>query len=177
QRIHATTSRKYDPQWVLEGDIKGCFDNISHEWLLRNVVMDRVILQKWLKAGFVEKATLFPTHKGTPQGGIISPCLANIVLDGMEKVLGQKFGSQRDADGRRSRHMRRLTKLNGVRVCRYAADFAISGSNKELLENEVKPVIEAFLTERGLELSAEKTKITHTTEGYDFLGQNVRRYM
>jgi RNA-directed DNA polymerase len=177
QRIHATTSRKYDPQWVLEGDIKGCFDNISHDWLLRNVVMDRVVLQKWLKAGFLEKATLFPTDKGTPQGGIISPCLANIVLDGMEKALGQIFGRQRDADGRRSRHMRRLTKLNGVRICRYADDFVISGSSRELLENEVKPVIEVFLKERGLELSDEKTKITHTTEGYDFLGQHVRRHI
>lgn len=177
QRIHATTSRKYDPQWVLEGDIKGCFDNIDHDWLLRNVVMDRVILHKWLKAGFLEKTTLFPTEKGTPQGGIISPCLANIVLDGMEAVLDKEFGSRRNLSGRRNRQMRRVTKLNGVRMCRYADDFVISGSSKELLETEVKPVIEAFLKERGLELSAEKTRITHTTEGYDFLGQNVRRYI
>lgn len=176
QRLFSTTSRKYDPQWVLEGDIKGCFDNISHDWLLENVVTDRVILRKWLKAGFMEKATLFPTQQGTPQGGIISPCLANAVLDGMEEALDNEFGSRRNLSGRRNRQMRRLTKLNGVRVCRYADDFIILGRSRELLEDRVKPVIMAFLKERGLELSLEKTKITHTTEGFDFLGQNVRRY-
>lgn len=70
ERIYGSISRKYDPQWILEGDIKGCFDNISHEWLLENVVTDRKILQMWLKAGYWEKAALFPTNKGTPQGGI-----------------------------------------------------------------------------------------------------------
>jgi RNA-directed DNA polymerase len=73
ERIYGSISRKADPQWVLEGDVKGCFDNISHEWLINNVVTDKVVLSKWLKAGYLEKAELFPTNNGTPQGGIISP--------------------------------------------------------------------------------------------------------
>lgn len=82
ERIFSSTSRRFDPQWILEGDIKGCFDNISHNWILEHVVTDRSTLQKWLKSGFMEKAKLFPTDKGTPQGGIISPCLSNLTLDG-----------------------------------------------------------------------------------------------
>jgi RNA-directed DNA polymerase len=77
--------------WVLEGDIRGCFDNISHEWMLRHIPTDKVILQKWLKAGFVENRILFPTEAGTPQGGIISPVLANLTLDGLEQRLNEHF--------------------------------------------------------------------------------------
>jgi RNA-directed DNA polymerase len=73
--------------WVLEADIKGCFDNISHEWMLHNIVMDKVVLQKWLKAGYVENGITYPTRKGTPQGGIISPTLSNMTLDGLEKAV------------------------------------------------------------------------------------------
>lgn len=171
------TSRKYDPEWVLEGDIKGCFDNISHEWLLEHIVTDRVILHKWLKAGFLENAQLFPTDQGTPQGGIISPCLANTVLDGIEELLDKEFGSRRNQSGRREGEKSRVCKANRIRFCRYADDFVILGSNKELLEKRVKPAIATFLKERGLELSAEKTKITHIAEGFDFLGQTIRKYI
>src|SRR5207245_1065120 len=79
-------------EWVLEGDIKSCYDRISHEWLLANVPMDKVILRKWLKAGFLEKGVLFATTEGTPQGGIISPALANRTLDGLEDLLKRKYG-------------------------------------------------------------------------------------
>ena len=79
--------RKHSPQWVLEGDIKGCFDAISHEWLLTHIPMEKAILKKWLKAGFIEKHVLSPTEAGTPQGGICSPVLANMTLDGLERVL------------------------------------------------------------------------------------------
>jgi len=72
---------------VLEGDIRGCFDNISHEWLLRNIAMDKVVLRKWLEAGYVEEETLFATEAGAPQGGIISPVLANLTLDGLEQAI------------------------------------------------------------------------------------------
>lgn len=177
QKLFHCTSRKYDPEWVLEGDIKGCFDNISHEWLLKHIVTDRVILHKWLKAGFLENAQLFPTGQGTPQGGIISPCLANAVLDGIEELLDKEFGSRRNLSGRRNREMRRACVANKIRFCRYADDFVILGTSKELLEKRVKPAIENFLKERGLELSAEKTMITHITEGFDFLGQTVRKYI
>jgi RNA-directed DNA polymerase len=151
-------SRGFSAQWVLEGDIKACFDGISHEWLLAHVPMDKKILRKWLKAGYMEKGRLFPTDAGTPQGGIISPTLANMTLDGLEKLLKSHW------EGRK------------VHLVRYADDFIITGESKELLEMEVKPQVEAFLMQRGLVLSLEKTTTTHITEGFDFLGQNVRKY-
>ena len=88
------------PQWVLEGDIKGCFDHISHEWMLKHILTDRGVLQKWLQAGYVENRTLFPTEAGTPQGGIISPTLANLTLDGLEQLLSRTL-PQTDVEGRR----------------------------------------------------------------------------
>ena len=79
--------RKKSAQWILEGDIKSCFDEISHDWLMSNILMDKGILRKWLKAGYIDRKKLFPTEAGTPQGGIISPTLSNMALDGLEKVL------------------------------------------------------------------------------------------
>jgi RNA-directed DNA polymerase len=158
-----------DTQWVLEGDIKSCFDRISHDWLLTHTPMDRVILKKWLTAGYMEKHVLHETTDGTPQGGIISPALANGALDGLERLLKEKYPKGRP-----------LKSLKGIRPCvnliRYADDFVITGKSKELLEGEVKPLVEQFLQERGLELSPTKTVITHVEKGFDFLGQNVRRY-
>jgi len=154
-------SRKNSPQWILEGDIKACFDEISHEWLLNNIPMDKRILQQWLKAGYIHEGRFSPTETGTPQGGIISPCLANMTLDGLETKL-----------------LADLLKRKGtnVNLIRYADDFIVTGRTKELLENEVKPRIEQFLKERGLELSQEKTRITHIKDGFDFLGWNIRKY-
>ncbi|EBE7826042.1 group II intron reverse transcriptase/maturase [Salmonella enterica subsp. enterica serovar Javiana] len=161
-------ARKGGAEWIMEGDIKGCFDNISHEWLLDNVLMDRKILHKWLKAGYVANRQLFPTEAGTPQGGIISPVLANITLDGLEPLLRTHFGRKFCFRGRTCSH-----KVNFVR---YADDFIITGSSREQLEQDVKPLIEEFMKERGLTLSPEKTKITHLDGGFDFLGQNIRKY-
>jgi RNA-directed DNA polymerase len=152
-------SKPNSATWVLEGDIKGCFDNISHEWMLRNIVMDKVVLQKWLKAGYVENGITYPTRKGTPQGGIISPTLSNMTLDGLEEAV-------RGAVPRRSR----------VNFVRYADDFIITGKSKRLLENQVKPAVEDFLAERGLELSKEKTVITYIKKGFTFLGQTFRKH-
>ena len=158
-------ARKGAAQWILEADIKSCFDEISHEWLVKHVHMDKTILHKWLKAGYMESSQLFPTNAGTPQGGVISPTLANIALDGLESELIGRFGATD-----------RLDRKNKVSLVRYADDFVITGISKEMLENEVKPVVEKFLAERGLQLSPEKTKVTHIDEGFDFLGQNVRKY-
>lgn len=156
--------KKSSAKWILEGDIKSCFDRISHDWLLAHVLMDKVMLRKWLKAGFMEKNTLHLTEEGTPQGGIISPVLANFALDGLEAALHARFPKPR----------RGQSPL--VNLIRYADDFLITGRTKELLENEVNPFVENYLSFRGLELSQEKTKITHISEGFDFLGQNVRKY-
>jgi RNA-directed DNA polymerase len=164
--IHQVLRRKGSPQWILEGDIKSCFDEINHEWLKENVHMDKSVLQKWLKSGFMEGKKLFPTKAGTPQGGIASPTLANITLDGLEKTLKEKFG---DKPGQqKNRKM--------VHLCRYADDFIVTGNSKELLQESVLPSIKQFLAERGLQISEEKTRITHINEGFDFLGQNTRKY-
>ena len=158
-----------NPQWILEGDIKSCFDRISHDWLLTHVPMDRVILQKWLKAGYMEKHVLHETTDGTPQGGIISPALSNCALDGLEQLLREKFPTRKPLPSLGG-------KLPVVNLVRYADDFVVTGRTKELLEGEIKPLVEHFLHERGLELSPAKTVITHVENGFDFLGQNVRKY-
>jgi len=168
RQCHTALSQKDAAQWILEGDIKGCFDNISHDWLLNHIPTDQRVLRKWLKAGYMENRQLFPTETGTPQGGIISPTLANLVLDGLETKLNTTIGRKWRTEGRQI-----YPKVNYVR---YADDFIVTGRSKELLEQKVKPIIEDFMKERGLTLSPEKTKITHINEGFDFLGQNVRKY-
>ena len=161
-------SRSDRPQWILEGDIKSCFDTSSHEWLLTHIPMDKAILSTWLKAGYMDKSVLYETEDGTPQGGIISPVLANITLDGLEKILRKKYPQT----GRRALK----GKNKQVNLIRYADDFVMTGISKEVLETEVKPLIVDFLQARGLELSEEKTRITHIEDGFDFLGQHVRKY-
>ncbi|WP_321794427.1 group II intron reverse transcriptase/maturase [Caballeronia sp. J97] len=166
-QVRACTSRRDSSRWVLEADIKGCFDHINHDWLENHVPMDREILRKWLKAGLIYKGQLQATEAGTPQGGIISPTLANVTLNGLERELiahlGAKFG------------IAKAKKLK-VNVVRYADDFVITGDSKEILANEVRPWVEAFLAVRGLQLSEAKTRITHIDEGFDFLGWNFRKY-
>ena len=159
-------AKDMSPKWILEGDIKGCFDHISHEWLLNNIPTDKVILKKWLKCGFVFNRELFPTEEGTPQGGIISPTLANMTLDGLQKMLAEKY---------RMRNINKKAYFPKVNFVRYADDFIITGRSKEILE-EIKPIVQEFLQVRGLTLSEEKTKITHIDEGFDFLGYNFRKY-
>ena len=161
-------SKARSPEWILEGDIKGCFDHISHEWLLKNIPMDNQLLEKWLKCGFVETRRLFPTEEGTPQGGAISPTLMNMTLDGLERTINEKFPTRRSEGGKRV-----FDKVNFVR---YADDFIVTGTSPENLRNKVLPVIREFMQERGLQLSEEKTVITHIDDGFDFLGKNIRKY-
>ena len=158
-------AKRDSAQWVLDADISGCFDNISHDWLITNIPMDKVILQKWLKSGFVWQNQWFPTEAGTPQGGIISPTVANMTLDGMESKLREHFGEPGSQKSKKSK----------VNLVRYADDFVITGASKEVLM-EAKSLIEEFLRKRGLSLSPEKTKIVHIEKGFDFLGWNVRKY-
>lgn len=159
QQCFKLLSRKQSAQWILEGDIKACFDKISHKWLLDNIMMDKTILEEWLNAGFIEENAFHNTIDGVPQGGVISPTCANLVLDGLEKVITSV--SQ---------------KNDTVHFVRYADDFICTAKTKETLEQKVLPVIINFLKERGLELSMEKTKITNIQEGFDFLGFNLRKY-
>jgi RNA-directed DNA polymerase len=152
-------ARKTSAQWILEGDIKACFDGISHRWLMDHIPMDNAILQQWLAAGYIEKDAFYDTIAGTPQGGIISPTLANMALDGLEEVVKQA-----------------TNKTDKINVIRYADDFVITGKSRDILEQTVKPVVVEFLAERGLTLSDEKTHIVHIDQGFDFLGFNVRKY-
>ena len=163
EQCYCALGNRNTAQWVLDADIAGCFDNISHDWLLANIPMDKAVLRKWLKSGFVWKNQMFPTEAGTPQGGIISPTLANMTLDGLEPILLRHFGTKR------------LQKKLKVNLVRYADDFVVTGASPETLE-KAKAVIKGFLQERGLALSSEKTKIAHIEEGFDFLGWNVRKY-
>src|SRR5690349_23427137 len=86
-------------QWVLEGDIRSCFDRISHEWLLTHIPMEKAMLKKWLKAGYIERHCVHPTEEGTPQGGIISPAIANMTL---ERLLSSHF-SKTSKEGRKAK--------------------------------------------------------------------------
>lgn len=160
-------ARETSPMWVLEGDIKGCFDNISHEWILKHIPMDKAILRQFLKSGYVESGQLFPTEFGTPQGGTISTVICNMVLDGIEPMLKLHF-PRRWKDGR--------IYNPKVHFIRYADDFIVTGETPEILTGEVKPLIESFLAKRGLTLSDEKTVVTHIDTGFDFLGCNIRKY-
>ncbi len=153
-------AKKSSSQWILEADIKSCFDKISHDWLRENIPMDKEILGKWLTAGYVDQDVFHQTEFGTPQGGLASPTLLVLTLGGLERAVLKVIS-------------KRKYKVN---FSIYADDFIITGSSKEVLETKVKPVVESFLCERGLELSREKTKITHIDDGFDFLGINVRKY-
>ncbi|MGH9766985.1 MAG: group II intron reverse transcriptase/maturase [Blastocatellia bacterium] len=154
-------ARSNSPQWILEGDIQSCFDEISHEWLLSHIPMDRAILKKWLEAGVIERESFSLTTTGTPQGGIISPVIMNLTLDRLESLLTKYFPKHRG---------------HCVKLVRFADDFIITGRTKELLEDEVKPLIAEFLKSRGLKFSKNKTRITHIEEGFDFLGKRFQKH-
>ncbi|MGV8941760.1 MAG: group II intron reverse transcriptase/maturase [Lysobacter sp.] len=166
-QLFVSLSQEASARWVLEADIRGCFDHISHDWLLRHVPMDTAVLGKWLRAGVVNKGMFQANMAGTPQGGIISPTLANVALNGLESGLVTYLGTEWGKT--------KAKKLK-VNVVRYADDFVITGISKEVLEDEVKPWIVAFLKERGLQLSPEKTRIVHIDDGFDFLGWSFRKY-
>jgi RNA-directed DNA polymerase len=152
-------SKSYSPRWILDADIKACFDWIDHDWLMENIPIEKKILRKWLKSGYIQKGTLYPTKAGTPQGGIISPLLANMTLDGMETLV--------------KKHNKRGMKLNFIRC---ADDFIVTAEHRETLVDIIIPELKAFLKTRGLELSEEKTRIVNIEDGFDFLGQTLRKF-
>ena len=146
---------------VLDADIKAFFDKISHQWLLDNIPLPQRMLKQWLACGYMEKAEYFETKEGSPQGGIISPILANMTLDGLQGLI-QKGPTYK--------------KRNKLNFIRYADDFVVSGVTESLLKDEVLPAIEQFLKPRGLTLSQEKTHVRSIYQGFDFLGFNIRKY-
>jgi RNA-directed DNA polymerase len=152
-------AQRVSAHFVLEGDIEACFDSISQPWMLENIVMDKVMLKKWFDAGYIDKGTLYQMERGTVQGSPISPTMLNATMSGLQQAI-KAVSKPKDK----------------VNVIVYADDFIITGATAELLENRIKPAVQAFLSERGLNLSPEKTKITHIQDGFDFLGFNVRKY-
>lgn len=166
--LHTKLSSRSTRQWAFEGDFKGCFDNLNHEYIIDCLTAfpAKEAIYKWLKAGYVDNNLFNDTDTGTPQGGIVSPLLANIALHGMEKELGVRY--------RRNRDYYVITK-DSVGVVRYADDFVIVCKTEEealTMYDKLKP----YLNKRGLTLAEDKTRITHISEGFDFLGFNLRQY-
>ncbi|NOZ53966.1 MAG: group II intron reverse transcriptase/maturase, partial [Gammaproteobacteria bacterium] len=128
---------------------------------MEHIPMNKKVLQAWLKCGFIERGKLFPTVDGVPQGGVISPVIGNWVLDGLEAIICNTPYYKRK---------------HGIHFVRYADDFIVTANSNALLEDVVIPKINAFLKHRGVQLSERKTKVTHISKGFDFLGQTVRKY-
>lgn len=143
-------------RWILKADIRSCFDNISHKWILENIPMDRKMLSNFLKCGYIDNGVFYETAKGVPQGGCLSAVICNMTLDGLEKILANEMGTS-------------------VRMVRYADDIVIFGESKAILVQSVVPLVIRFLAERGLELSIEKTSLFHIDTGFTFLGYKIIR--
>lgn len=155
-------------QWIFEGDLKGCFDNLNHDYIMDCLLgfPAKEAIYKWLKAGYIDNDRFVDTDSGTPQGGIVSPLLANIALHGMEEELGVRYYLDRG---------RYVLARNSVGVVKYADDFVVACKTKE----EAMSIYERltpYLNKRGLTIAEDKTKVTHITEGFNFLGFNLRQY-
>jgi RNA-directed DNA polymerase len=164
EKIYGLARPNKTKKWVLDADIRRAFDHISHEYLVKAIgpVPGRELIKQWLKAGYVEHREFHATEQGTPQGGVASPLLANIALHGMEKAIGVTYNCRGELVGKRA-------------VVRYADDFVCFCETREDAER-VQGILVEWLKERGLTLSQEKTRIVHLTEGFDFLGFNIRHY-
>lgn len=138
---------------ILKADIKGFFPSVNHDWLLKNVIMEKRILKAFLKAGYLKNCVTHVTGEEFPQGSPVSPPLANLTLNGLEKYFGKDF----------------LTT-------RYVDDFIVAGKSLEELKNSALPKIRSFLSERGLNLDSDKTSMYSIEQGFDFLGLNFREY-
>jgi len=130
------------------------------------------VIRRWLKAGVIEFGQFYKTRKGTPQGGVISPLLANIALDGMDRLFGAI-----NRNGGYSHPSRRRGKNKGIVMVRYADDFVIIAPSREILVEYVIPRLREFLQERGLVLNGAKTRIVHREEGFNFLGFHVQQFV
>jgi RNA-directed DNA polymerase len=170
-QLHNLLSKQGGSEWILDADISGCFDHISHEALLARIPVFKTTVGRWLKAGVVELGHYQPTMEGVPQGGVISPLLMNVALDGMERLFhGESRHGTPMSPGVRPGLDR------GVSLVRYADDFVVVAPSREVLESYVRPKLEQFVAERGLALSEAKTRIVHIEAGFNFLGFTIRRF-
>lgn len=156
---------KGSPKYARDLDIEGFFDNIRHDWLIKNIPMDKNVLKQWLYAGYVYQDNTYSTDSGVPQGGVISPTIANLTLDGLEPFIKKEVSKIRQKD------------ITYVHVLRYADDVLITSMDKELLTKTIKPLVESFLSVRGLKLNMSKTKIAWINDGFDFVGFRFKRYL
>lgn len=164
QALYLRLAQRFGPQWVLKRDIKGFFENLNHNWLLENIPINKDVLEEWLKAGVLDQGEFHETTAGVPQGGVISPILANIMLDGLEPfVLGNLKPREKNWRAK-------------ITLVRYADDLVVTGATPRLLEKQVKPRIQEYLESRGLELHPEKIALTNVKDGFDFLGYNFKEY-
>jgi RNA-directed DNA polymerase len=178
-QLHLMTSPKHKKMnWTIEGDITGCFDHVQHQTLIRlmkrRIQDDKLVGLIWqmLKAGVMEEGLFKKTEEGTPQGGVVSPLLANIYLHELDMWFHKNYTGLNYNEKNR----RRRRKEGNAFYVRYADDFVVAWNGTKEGAEELKNKIGAFLSEHlGLELSAEKTRITHVTDGYDFLGFTIRR--
>src|SRR5262245_38764726 len=143
----------------------GSFDNIGHDYLLKAIgdIPGKELIRQWLKAGVMEDGAYHATSQGVPQGGVISPLLLNLALHGLEAALGVERNHQGRVVGKRA-------------VVRYADDLVVFCESREDATLVAEQILPAWLAERGLSLSAEKTRIVHLTEGFDFLGFHIQHY-
>lgn len=170
EQMFTCLCNKHSAQWILKGNIKGCFDKINHQWLINNILREGSVRNQFLKAVFVSKDHLNPKKIGTLREGIISPIMRNIALDSIEHLLFTKYNT-----GKSEKDNSIVRCQNEVNFVRYADDFVVTASSEELVR-EIKELISAFLKKRSLELSEEKTLITHIDYGFDFLGWNFRKH-
>jgi RNA-directed DNA polymerase len=164
-RVRTLLDKPSSPRYVLDGDIEKCFDKISHRFLMANTpICDKHILKQWLESGVLEDGIFSSTLEGTPQGGVISPLLCNIALNGFEGAISE------------AAELHRKTKRwqPKVNVVRYADDFLVTARSSQILE-EIKLAIERFLAVRGLRLKETKTRIVNVREGFNFLGFRLER--
>ncbi len=171
QQLHLTLHGANRSPWILDADISGCFDHIAHDPLLARIPVFKTVVRRWLQAGVVELGHYQESTEGTPQGGVISPLLANIALDGLERLFGAETptGQPISPAGRKGQN-------RGLSLVRYADDFVVCAPNRAVLAEYVQPKLVAFLAERGLALNAAKTRIVHIEEGFNFLGFTLRRF-
>ena len=170
--------RKGADTWVLNADIRGAFDNISHRFILKALgpIPGRALIRAWLKAGYVEAEMFHPTESGVPQGGIVSPLLTNVALDGLDELLAShkkvKCYTYTLTNGHQRVHQKASNRYGYIR---YADDILVTAQTREDIE-AIIPTLEDWLKERGLELNWEKTSIKHVGEGMNFLGFHIRQF-
>ncbi|HZC83741.1 MAG TPA: group II intron reverse transcriptase/maturase, partial [Rubrobacter sp.] len=171
EAIFTALGQKGSSRWIFDADISGCFDAIAHKPLLTKLPTFTRTIEHWLKAGSIDMGAWHASEAGTPQGGILSPVLANVALDGMERLFGCE-----DCDGNPVKAVTKRGMDKSVVLIRYADDFLVTAPSKEVLERYVRPKVEAFLAERGLALNQEKTRIVSIEAGFDFLGFTARKF-